>query len=86
MVRAFWFHKMLGISWLGEQLLGSQEGPCSIRTVYMVHILLFISVALISAGGGQNKHDSEKITTILNELYPLARCGALLWIQHSTQS
>lgn len=101
MVRTLRSHKILGISWLCEQLLGSQEGPCSVRTVYMVHTLLFIADALnfalcvfdspycqlfISARGARNKYDGETVTTILNGLYLLGRCGALLWIQHSTQS
>lgn len=36
---------MLGIPCLAEQLLGSWGGSCSISTVYMVHTLLFITVA-----------------------------------------
>jgi hypothetical protein len=27
----FGFHKMRGISWLAEDLLASEEGPCSIE-------------------------------------------------------
>jgi hypothetical protein len=31
------FHKMLGISWLGEKLLASQEGFCSLELVSLKH-------------------------------------------------
>jgi len=59
----FFFHKILGISWLFEDLIAFQEGLRSVESVQ--------KMCLVSAGTGKNRHPNESLFIPNKKIYKI---------------